>query len=157
MAQDAPATASEIQSPMKTTSGAGAAELTRIDNANTKALAPGFATADINTDVNNGFTFPQLSGSLTVPVPATPLVGIIDGRKVTFRIISRGNAGDVVTFTLGANGFRWSNGSGVGPFLSDFNAIVAAMASGDVLEVAAAYYAAGTCWLINSLAGPFTP
>jgi hypothetical protein len=142
---------------MKTSAGAGAATKTRIDNANTKALAGGFVTADIDTDVNNGFTFPQLSGSLTVPVPKTPSIGAFDGRKVTFRIVSRGNAGDVVTFTLGANGFRWATATGIGPFLSDFNAIVAAMASGDVLEVAAAYYTAGTCWFINSLAGPFTP
>lgn len=151
------AVATAIQSPMKTTAGSGAALKIRIDNANTKALSAGFATADIDTDVNNAFTLPQLTGSVTIPVPKTPSIGAFDGRKVTFRIVSRGNGADTVTFTLGANGFRWSTVAGIGPFLSDFNAILATMASGDVLEVAAAYYTAGTCWFINSLAGPFTP
>jgi hypothetical protein len=153
---DAVALPGLIQSPMKTSAGAGAATKTRLDNANTKALAGGFATADIDTDVNNGFTFPKLSAALTVPVPKTPSIGAFDGRKVTFRIVSRGTAGDTVTFTTGANGFRWPT-TGIGPFQSDFDATLAAMTNDQVIEVAASYYTAGACWFINSLAGPFTP
>lgn len=148
--------AAAIQSPMKSTAGSGASLKIRLDNANTKALAGGFATADIDTDVNNGFTFPKLSAALVVPVPKTPSIGAFDGRKVTFRIVSRGTAGDTVTFTTGANGFRWPT-TGIGPFQADFDATLAAMTNDQVIEVAASYYTAGACWLINSLAGPFTP
>lgn len=132
-----------------------------IDNANRKVLTLAPVTADINTDLNNAFSFPQLAGPLVVPVPQAPAVGSFEFRKITFSIISRGNPADTVTFTGGANGFNFpvpSRPGAVGPFLTDLNAVLAGMQNNDMLLVGFEFHSAQSVtgpWLFVAMSGPY--
>lgn len=143
-------------SPMATQSG----QNIFVDNANRKVLGAAPVQADINTDVNNAFFIPKLTGALVMPIPAVPLVGQIEFRKVTFSIISRGNAADTVTFTGGAGGYNFANNAragALGPFLADFNSLLAGMANGDMILIGFEYHTAlAAPWLCVALSGPYS-
>ncbi|MFL5310779.1 MAG: hypothetical protein ACJ79H_10045 [Myxococcales bacterium] len=144
-------TAANVKSPMKTLVGS----TLYLDNAKTTVLPSPFVTNDIDTDNSNAFRVPKLTAALVVPVPKTPTVGIFSGRKITFEITSRGTAGDTITWTAGAGGFLWPV-TGIGPFQSDFDSVLAAMGNDDVILLGAQYSSLKGMWLINALAGPYT-
>jgi len=136
----------------------------RVDNANMKILPEPFVTADIDTDVSNGFSVPQLTANKTIPVPATP-ASLPDTtrrfRKVTFLIRQAAAGGPfTVTWTGGANGYLFAKaGSTVGPTVAQFNTLLAAMAVNEYMKIGFEYTGSdsglGSLWLAVAIAGPF--
>jgi hypothetical protein len=138
----------DLNSPMISVSG----NVIRIDNANTKTLPGAPVSADINTDVNTGFIVVKLAASTTIPIPQAP-TGNSEGRKITFKITSRGTSSDTVTWTAGAGGYLFA--SGLGPLLTDFNNLLAATPNNGVIKIGFEYDSTLNRWVCVALAGYF--
>jgi hypothetical protein len=150
-----------LAGPMVTTPGAGAV---RVDNANMHFLPEPFVSADIDTDSFNGFSIPQLTANLTVPIPTAPASTPAESRrfrKVTFIIVQAAAGGPfTVTWTGGAGGYLFAKaGSSVGPTVAQFNALLAAMAANEKMKVFFEYTGSdsglGSIWLCEAIAGPY--
>jgi hypothetical protein len=138
-----------ITSPMATQTGSAVT----IANANTKNLPASPVSNDIDTDVNTGFVVVKLAAaSTTIPIPKVP-TGNTEGRKITFKITSRGTSSDTVTWTTGAGGYLFA--TVLGPLLSDFNSLLAATPNNGVIKIGFEYDGALNRWVCVALAGYF--
>lgn len=139
----------DLNSPMISVVG----NVIRIDNANTKTLPGAPVSNDIDTDVNTGFIVAKLAAvSTTIPIPKTP-TGNTEGRKITFKITSRGTSTDTVTWATGAGGYLFA--TVLGPLLADFNNLLAATPNNGVIKVGFEYDSALNRWVCVALAGYF--
>jgi hypothetical protein len=136
----------------------------RLDNSNTKSIGTAPVTNDIDTEVNNGF-FVFAQGNLTIPIPKAPTApnSKSEGRKITFTIkIDTGVLPITITWAGGATGYQWANpgrAGAVGPFVTDFNALVAGAAQNDFIKIGFEFTTfgapAGGNWFAVALAGSY--
>ena len=139
----------DLNSPMISVTG----NVIRIDNANTKTLPGAPVSNDIDTDVNTGFIVVKLAAaSTTIPIPKAP-TGNSEGRKITFKITSRGTSTDTVTWTTGAGGYLFA--TVLGPLLADFNNLLAATPNNGVIKIGFEYDSTLNRWVCVALAGYF--
>jgi hypothetical protein len=138
-----------ITSPMATQTGSAVT----IANANTKNLPASPVSNDLDTDVNTGFVVVKLAAaSTTIPIPKVP-TGNTEGRKITFKLTSRGTSSDTVTWTTGAGGYLFA--TVLGPLLSDFNSLLAATPNNGVIKIGFEYDGTLNRWVCVALAGYF--
>jgi hypothetical protein len=133
-----------------------------IDNANEIAFPTDALTAP-DTEINTGFVYTLGgAGPFVIPAPVAPTSAKAPGRKITITLVFPNGVAGVqpITFAGGANGYQFANVAGVGPFLADFTALVAACPAGtnSVIKVGFEYTPQGLTspWVAVAMAGYYT-
>lgn len=136
-----------------------------------KTLTSGIVQNDLDTDFNNEFQFGTGAGPgpFTIPKPKIPLAQqatfaagtpYVRNRKLTFHIIIQA-AGLSISWDNSVDGYQFANNAragAVGPFLADWNALLAGAQVNDVLKVGFEYNPSSLFnprWECVALAGPF--
>jgi len=140
-----------------------APNIVHIDQAN----EIGFPTDDVSTapdtEINTGFVFTLGgAGPFVIPAPVAPTGLKAPGRKITITLVFPNGVAGVqpVTFAGGANGYQFANVAGIGPFLADFTALIAACPAGtnSVVKIGFEYTPQGLTspWVAVAMAGYWT-
>lgn len=142
----------------------------RIDNGNTKANlnTATVVQADLDTELFNSFFFEWDDGAVVIPAPKVPTANpYFLGRKITYTFVYEGsNPANTFAFAGGQDGYQFADtvaGGGVGPFLADFNSMIAGIvADGRSLAFKVGFeYVSGSFklftsnWVCVALAGPW--